>query len=177
MADEVNADSSGQTPGAQAATPPATGKAPSAVDKSIAELQQRIAKEMEAHPGRSGETTTGSPVTGKSQWTPQLAINMGAGIFLFGVLFFGMISLLIWKNKSVDNLLRIFGILLIIVASVFLVIVGYSDQQIAPVMGLMGTIAGYLLSRRVEPAPGSGDNAPNSSDPSKPDDTKPGPTG
>jgi hypothetical protein len=87
---------------------------------------------------------------GKAGWTPKLATNLAGGIVLFATLFFTMICVMIWKNKSVESLLRIFGILLIIIASVFLVIVGYSDQQIAPVMGLMETIAGDLLSRRPE---------------------------
>ena len=33
------------------------------------------------------------------------------------------------------------------VFAIFLVVAGYSDQQIAPVIGLLGTIAGYLLGK------------------------------
>src|SRR5450755_974532 len=112
------------------------------------------AKELAAlNDKKSGSNKTSSTETGKAQWTPEIATKMSAGIFVFGILLFAMVSVLVWKNKSVDSLLRTFGILLIIVASVFLVIAGYSDQQIAPVMGLLGTIAGYLLSRKTEPTP------------------------
>jgi biopolymer transport protein ExbB/TolQ len=31
--------------------------------------------------------------------------------------------------------------------AVFLVVAGYTDTQIAPVMGLLGTVAGYLLGK------------------------------
>jgi hypothetical protein len=113
------------------------------IDKELAALNKK--------PAQTSSNKTGTTETGKAQWTPEIATKMSAGIFLFGILLFVMISVLVWKNKSVDSLLRTFGILLIIVASVFLVIAGYSDQQIAPVMGLLGTIAGYLLSRKTEP--------------------------
>jgi hypothetical protein len=144
------------SPGDHAETPtPATEVK---VDASSAETarQQRLAqiaaerKQLDAQSARK-ETTT---ETGKALWTPDLAKTMSAGIFVFAVLLFAMVTILVWKNKSIDNLLRTFGILLIIIAAVFLVIAGYSDQQIAPVMGLLGTIAGYLLSRKNEPGTG-----------------------
>jgi len=42
---------------------------------------------------------------------------------------------------------RIVSITLIIVAGLFLIVAGYSDSQIAPVIGLLGTIVGYLLGK------------------------------
>ena len=40
------------------------------------------------------------------------------------------------------------GLSLIIVAAIFLVVVGYTSEQIAPVMGLLGAIAGYILGSK-----------------------------
>jgi ABC-type xylose transport system permease subunit len=51
-------------------------------------------------------------------------------------------------NVNINRLLRAFALVLIIVAAVFLIVAGYTEQQIAPVMGLLGTIAGYLLGSR-----------------------------
>jgi len=36
---------------------------------------------------------------------------------------------------------------LIITGALFLVVAGYTDKQMAPVMGLLGTLAGYLLGK------------------------------
>jgi hypothetical protein len=54
----------------------------------------------------------------------------------------------IGKGRDMDAVLRVLGTLTIIIAAIFLVVAGYSDRQVAPAMGLLGTIAGYLLGRR-----------------------------
>jgi hypothetical protein len=43
--------------------------------------------------------------------------------------------------------LRALATILIITFAVFLIVAGYSDQQIAPAFGLLGTLAGYLLGK------------------------------
>ena len=45
---------------------------------------------------------------------------------------------------------QIVGLTLVITAGLFLITSGYSQQQIAPMIGLLGTIAGYLLGRATE---------------------------
>jgi hypothetical protein len=51
-------------------------------------------------------------------------------------------------QRDDDQLRRArFGTILIITTSVFLVVAGYSSNQIAPVTGLLGTLAGYLLGK------------------------------
>jgi hypothetical protein len=54
-------------------------------------------------------------------------------------------AFLIHSGKGAESVLRIFGTILIIITSLFLVVAGYNNEQIAPVIGLLGTIAGYLL--------------------------------
>jgi hypothetical protein len=44
--------------------------------------------------------------------------------------------------------MRAFAITLIIIGTMVLICAGYSNDQIAPAMGLFGTVAGYLLGRR-----------------------------
>jgi hypothetical protein len=41
--------------------------------------------------------------------------------------------------------------MLIVTGTLFLVAAGYDAQHIAPSMGLLGTIAGYLLGRNASP--------------------------
>jgi hypothetical protein len=57
--------------------------------------------------------------------------------------------LLLKKNtrlKSEDTS-RVFGMTLIIMGTLFSITAGFSAEQIAPAVGLFGTIAGYLLGR------------------------------
>jgi hypothetical protein len=69
------------------------------------------------------------------------------------VLCFGFFALLleVWliqKNKiDQDNTVKFIVITLIITATLFLITAGYNNNQIAPAMGLLGTIAGYLLGK------------------------------
>lgn len=67
----------------------------------------------------------------------------------FGVFVLICITYLIRRDKQIETLLRPFGTILIIIAAVFLIVAGYSENQIAPVIGLLGTIAGYVLGRDV----------------------------
>lgn len=63
-------------------------------------------------------------------------------------------SLLRKKKFDGNDILKVFGVTLIIVGTLFLIAAGFGDKQIAPAMGLFGTLAGYLLGRAsVEPAP------------------------
>ena len=60
-------------------------------------------------------------------------------------------TFLLWHKHEPNMILRPFGTILIIVAAVFLVVAGYTEEQIAPVIGLLGTIAGYILGRSDRP--------------------------
>lgn len=65
----------------------------------------------------------------------------------FGLLVVCVVAYLIKLGKEPEALLRSFGTILIVIAAVFLIVAGYSEKQIAPVIGLLGTIAGYLLGK------------------------------
>lgn len=46
-----------------------------------------------------------------------------------------------------EETLRVFGVTLIIFGTLFLITAGFNATQIAPGMGLFGTVAGYLLGK------------------------------
>ena len=52
----------------------------------------------------------------------------------------------ITKLRAEDTL-RVFGVTLILMGTLFFITAGYSSSQIAPAIGLFGTVAGYLLGR------------------------------
>jgi hypothetical protein len=79
-----------------------------------------------------------------------LEIAFSALILVFG---FIIIYLITWTMKSIEKgwgpvTYRLVVLVLVIVAAMFLTTAGYSKDQITPVMGLLSTIAGFLLGRK-----------------------------
>lgn len=80
-------------------------------------------------------------------WTV-VEVGLGVAILTFTVLVLAIQAILITKSKSTwhpNSMLRFMGLTLIMTSALFLVTAGYSAEQMAPAMGLLGTIAGYLL--------------------------------
>jgi len=67
--------------------------------------------------------------------------------FGFGVI---VIEFLLLRHTKItaEEALRVYAVTLIIVGTLFAITAGFDSTQIAPAMGLFGTIAGYLLGRR-----------------------------
>ncbi|MCK9570568.1 hypothetical protein M0R72_16590 [Candidatus Pacearchaeota archaeon] len=80
---------------------------------------------------------------------PMQVIYLSLGILAFGlilVIFTGIVALK--KNAGWDQeATRVFAVSVIVPAGLFLIVMGYSDQQIAPMFGLLGTILGYLIGK------------------------------
>jgi len=77
----------------------------------------------------------------------QSSFYLSCSLLLFGLVVLLLIGYLIKIGKEPEALLRSFGTILIIIAAVFLIVAGFSEKQIAPVIGLLGTVAGYLLGK------------------------------
>jgi hypothetical protein len=85
-------------------------------------------------------------------------IIMSLAILVMGTIVMLIVYMLARPAKlSSDGILKVTAVPLIVIAAVFLVTAGYSTNQLASVIGLMGTIAGYLLGARPAPRPGGGD--------------------
>lgn len=73
--------------------------------------------------------------------------------FSCAVLAFGLLTLLLecWltlKNKlSADLAFKIIGLTIVVTAGLFVIPAGYSQDQMSPLMGLLGAVAGYLLGK------------------------------
>jgi hypothetical protein len=59
------------------------------------------------------------------------------------------------RNARTEDIARPVIILTVIIGTLILVTVGYSNEQIAPAFGLFGTIIGYMLGRLSQPTPAS----------------------
>lgn len=114
------------------------------------EWRQKIGKSLREMP-TTGEQDIGTQVvTVKREWTT-IEIVLSVAILLFALLVFVLQSIMMVRLKlewTPQSILRFNGITLIISGALLLVVAGYSNQQVAPVMGLLGTIAGYLLGAR-----------------------------
>jgi hypothetical protein len=71
-------------------------------------------------------------------------IIIGLGVFVI------IAMAVVLRNKAAppDESIRAFTIILVIIGTLVLICAGYSNDQIAPAIGLFGTIAGYLLGRK-----------------------------
>lgn len=73
---------------------------------------------------------------------------LAIGILMFGLFIMILEAYLIRVNKlTADVTVRLIIVTLIIIGTLFLIAAGYSNNQIAPATGLLGTIAGYILGR------------------------------
>ena len=119
------------------------------VDKELDKLQSTVQLEP------SGEKAV------PGWWTNQNAMTMSSVVLVFGIVVIGICAWLMRKSTpSSEAILRVFGTVLIITGALFLVVAGYSDKQMAPVMGLLGTLAGYLLGKSPERSESDGKRKP-----------------
>ena len=108
---------------------------------SVGVNQIEIMDEVDVSPSTQAEATPFNP---SANW-PESSLYLASGLLLFCLAIFVMISYLITRNYSAEKIVRTFALPLIIISALFLVVVGYSQDQIAPVMALLSAIAGYLL--------------------------------
>lgn len=94
--------------------------------------------------------SSGSALDGDGVWTPEVALYSSMAILVFGLIMCLIIAYLLRSRRAAGDILRTLCVPLIVVSAVFLVVAGYSERQIAPVIGLLGTIAGYLLGKSPE---------------------------
>lgn len=81
-------------------------------------------------------------------WLTSREIVVSACVLLFGLAMTIIASRMLSRSRvPVDDVIRLFALVIIVTGVLFLVAAGYSATDIAPSMGLLGTIAGYILGR------------------------------
>lgn len=77
-----------------------------------------------------------------------VGLVLGLAILIFALAVMWTIVYVSLKRKRFDELLfKALGLTLLVSSGLFLIVAGYSDEQLAPMMGLLGTLAGYILGR------------------------------
>lgn len=128
------------------ATPPAAPAGALLIDTKIAQAQEnadyysKLITAQEVAP-------TPTPAVKIPWWTADSAMTISACVLVFGLCVMLMSARALLRGIPAAAVLRLFGMLTIIVMSVFLIVAGYNTEQVAPVVGLLGTLAGYLVGR------------------------------
>lgn len=75
-------------------------------------------------------------------------VLLGVSALAFGLAVIGVVAFLRLR-EAIDNasFTKLAGLALVLSVGMSLIVVGYSQQQITPMMGLLGTVAGYLLGK------------------------------
>ncbi len=87
------------------------------------------------------------------RWT-SIEIVLSFSVLVFGAMVFALQTWLVVRmplNWTPNAILRFNGLTLIITGAILLVTAGYSNEQMTPVIGLLGAIAGYLLGSVEKP--------------------------
>ncbi len=124
----------------------------------VRQLGQSPAAAASANQGNKGFS---SQTTEKFRSLSSLEFGLSLIVLLFGM---GVILLEIYlvtkQHISATETVKFIIITLIIISTLFLITAGYDNDQIAPAIGLLGTIAGYLLGRITnEDKPKGGDGS------------------
>lgn len=95
--------------------------------------------------GRVTALEQGDSDAKQAWWTTDSAMTMCSVVLCFGLLVIGAAAFLAARRLDQAAVLKLITIPMAAVLAVFLVVAGYSDSQIAPAIGLLGTIVGYVL--------------------------------
>jgi hypothetical protein len=136
----------------QAADPPQPDARPQAADPPYQRpirLVDEVSSQVPEH-SSSQAPNGGTSVPQGRVWT-SMEIILSCLVILMTITLFWIEANLINGSKDKwdpQSILRLFGLTLIIMSSLMLITAGYSNTQVAPVVGLLGTMAGYLLGAR-----------------------------
>ncbi|WP_155754921.1 hypothetical protein [Burkholderia thailandensis] len=121
--------------------------------QALAEINKAIASQAAVVDASNGVAAQSSQlvVQDANWWSVENAMTISAVVLVFGLVTIGIAAGLILRRIPHIAVLRVLGTVLILVFAVFLVVAGYSDKQIASVLGLLGTVAGYLLGKSENP--------------------------
>jgi hypothetical protein len=101
----------------------------------------------------AAHATTSQAPAHEPWWSTHSAMTMCSAVLIFGILVMALSTVLALKKLEKDTILKVVVIPMAVVSAIFLVVAGYDDRQVAPAMGLLGTIVGYVLgTARKDPA-------------------------
>ena len=94
-----------------------------------------------SEPGRNLPIAV-SLISNKEFWLAVVVLTFGTII-----VFVQYFLLKRFSSAKIEEIVRLYTVTLVIIGTMLLITSGFSSEQIAPAVGLFGTIAGYLLGR------------------------------
>lgn len=96
----------------------------------------------------SSVATEQKPKVSVVTWLSNYEFWMSSAVLIFGLLLF-VAELYLMKIISFqpEQAIKLMAVTLIVISTLFIITAGFSSEQIAPAMGLFGTVAGYMLGR------------------------------
>ena len=96
----------------------------------------------------AGDGDNGSQPFNPAMLTSRFEFWLSLLVLAFGTIVV-VVQYLLVRRKDFDSndVVRVFGVSLIVVGTLFLIAAGFEAQQIASGIGLFGTLAGYLLGK------------------------------
>lgn len=117
---------------------------------STQELLARLDAAQAAY-ARSASSNGSGQVLGQP-WSQDLVRTLSYTVIGFAVTVLLIAGLLLWRSRaSPDVVLKTVGLVMILGLSALLLVVGYNNEQLTPIVGLFGAIAGYLLGKDTKP--------------------------
>lgn len=97
-------------------------------------------------PRRLADPSSGSST--KVGWFSSFEFGISISVLIFGLLVFALEYAFI-KSATFEpeQTIKLIAVTLIVISTLFIITAGFDSEQIAPAMGLFGTIAGYMLGR------------------------------
>ncbi len=82
------------------------------------------------------------------QWSTSTVLLLSGLVLVFMVVALILSTILLFRKQAESTeVLKVFGVLSIIGLSTLLLITGYGNEQLTPIVGLFGAISGYLLGK------------------------------
>jgi hypothetical protein len=108
-----------------------------------------------------GKTTPSDNTVLKAIRKTSAEVWLGAQVIFLSVLSLVILCVLGRKSDFNADFQKTFLIIVVISAASFLIVAGYTDQQLAPMFSLFGAIVGYLFGKGDRPAaPAAANNGP-----------------
>jgi hypothetical protein len=133
------------------------------IDKLSAEAEQatKAASQLLSHGAHAGAVV--------QPWNPWLISFLTIVIIAFSVLVLYFMRIMLKDGHRPNDILRLTTMPMVIAAAIFLVLLGYSNNQITSVIGLLGTLIGYILGSATSKGTTPADSPSPSPSPSPPE--------
>ena len=124
---------------------------------TTSESKQPVQNQQERLNSPTAETDNGTsekkaaPKMGSSAavgWLSSFEFWMSFSVLVFGLLVFAIEIIMVRLTKfQPEQTIKLLAVTLIVISTLFIITAGFDSEQIAPAMGLFGTVAGYMLGR------------------------------